>query len=54
MIVGMYREMPGLTLHVGQAARLFGLRLSTCQIVLEDLVRARKLRRAYDGQYTTP
>ena len=52
MILGTYREMPGLTLHVNQAARLFGLPISTCRIVLDDLVHARQLRRAADGQYT--
>jgi hypothetical protein len=54
LIVGTYREMPGLSLHLPQAARLFGLRASTCQVVLEDLVRQRRLRRAADGQYTAP
>ena len=53
MIVGTYREMPGLCLHVNQAARLFGLRRSTCEIVLEDLVQQGLLRRAADGQYTS-
>ena len=53
MIVGTYREMPGLSLHLNQAARLFGLRPATCQIVLEDLVRVHRLRRTADGQYTT-
>ena len=51
MIVGMYNEMPGLSLHPGQAARLFGLRAATCQIVLNDLVRQGMLRRTSDGQY---
>ena len=53
MVVGTYRETPGLMLHLGQAARLFGLRRTTCQIVLDDLVRARHLRRTTDGQYTS-
>ena len=53
MIVGTYREMPGLTLRVNQAARLFGLRVNTCRIVLDDLVENGRLRRASDGQYTT-
>ena len=53
MILGTYREMPGLCLHLNQAARLFGLRTVTCQIVMEDLVRNGRLRRALDGQYTT-
>lgn len=51
MIRGMYREMPGLSLHLPQATRLFGLPDTTCQIVLDDLVRRGALRRAHDGQY---
>lgn len=51
MILGMYREMPGLTLHLSQAARLFGLKARTCRVVLEDLVNAAHLRRTEDGQY---
>jgi len=51
MIVGTFREMPGLCLYANQAARLFGLRAATCQVVLDDLVASGKLRRAHDGQY---
>jgi hypothetical protein len=51
MILGMYHEMPGLSLHVAQAARLFGLRRPTCQIVLDDLVGRNHLWRAAGGQY---
>jgi hypothetical protein len=51
MIRGTFREMPGLSLHLNQAARLFGLRDVTCQIVLDDLVAAGALRRSEDGQY---
>ena len=54
MILGTYREMPGLSLHIEQAARLLGLRTATCQIVLDDLVRQGVLRRANDGQYVRP
>ena len=55
MILGTYREMPGLCLHLNQAARLFGLRHSTCQIVLDDLVAEGHLRRAPDrNHYTSP
>jgi hypothetical protein len=50
-ILQHYREMPGLSLHSEQAARLMGLRKQTCEIVLQDLVRDGKLRRAADGQY---
>ena len=51
MILGTFHEMPGLCLHANQAARLFGLRPATCQVVLDDLVATGKLRRAHDGQY---
>lgn len=50
-ILGSYREMPGLSLRLEQAARLFGLRKRTCQVVLDDLVRQGELRRATDGQF---
>ena len=43
--------MPGLSLRLEQAARLFGLRRQTCQVVLNDLVRQGQLRRATDGQF---
>lgn len=33
-----YREMPGLSLTVQQAARLLGAQLSVCQTVLQSLV----------------
>jgi hypothetical protein len=51
MIVGAYREMPGLSLLLPQAARLFGVRPLTCQVVLDDLVSDGQLRRTPDGQY---
>ena len=51
MIVGSYREMPGLCLHVHQAARLFGIGVATCQDVLEQLVESGELGRMADGQY---
>jgi hypothetical protein len=51
LILGAYREMPGLSLTLVQAARLFGLRDSTCQVVLEDLVRDGRLRRSPEGRY---
>jgi DNA-binding IclR family transcriptional regulator len=50
-ILSSYKEMPGLILHLNQAARLFGLREATCRTVLDELVRQGKLRRAADGQY---
>jgi hypothetical protein len=51
MIISTYSEMPGLSLHLNQAARLFGLRSATCRIVLDDLVRDGRLQHAHDGQY---
>jgi hypothetical protein len=51
IILGTYREMPGLSLHLGQAMRLFGVRRATCQIVFDDLVTRGVLRQATDGQY---
>jgi hypothetical protein len=54
LIVGTYGEMPGLSLHVNQAARLLGLDETTCRVVLDDLVGEGLLRRADDGQYRRP
>ena len=54
MIEATYREMPGMTLSIDQAARLFGLRVTTCQIVLDDLVREGRLRQSADGKYLGP
>jgi len=51
MIVGQYREMPGLSLHLSQAARLFGVKPIACRVVLDHLVEDGKLRRTQDGQY---
>jgi hypothetical protein len=50
-IVGNYREMPGLSLRLNQAARLFGLPPRACQAVMDHLVEQGQLRRASDGQY---
>jgi DNA-binding transcriptional LysR family regulator len=51
LILRTFAEMPGLSLHLHQAARLFGLRDSTCRIVLDDLVRDRRICRSADGRY---
>jgi hypothetical protein len=51
LILGTYAEMPGLSLHLHQAARLFGLREPTCLAVLRDLVRDGRLRQSADSQY---
>jgi hypothetical protein len=53
LVLGTYAEMPGLSLHLHQAARLFGLREATCVVVFNDLVRDGHLRRSPDGQYRT-
>ena len=52
MIVGAYREMPGLALLPRQAARLFALRQHTCQLVLDHLVSLGRLRITSTGHYT--
>jgi hypothetical protein len=51
LILGSYAEMPGLSLHLHQAVRLFGLRDRTCEVVLNDLVRDGRLRQSPDRQY---
>ena len=51
MVLGTYREMPGLCLHLPQAARLFGVSVRTCQTVLDELVKTGQLHRMEDGQY---
>ena len=53
LIIGTFREMPGLCLYESQAAPLFGLRATTCHVVMQDLVAQGKLRRAADGQYAS-
>jgi hypothetical protein len=51
LILHTYAEMPRLSLHLAQAARLFGLREATCRVVLDDLVRRHRIRQCADGQY---
>jgi hypothetical protein len=48
----MYHEMPGLSLYLRQAARLFGVSATTCQVVLDQLVARKTLPITLDGQYT--
>jgi hypothetical protein len=50
-VLGAYAEMPGLSLHLHQAARLFGLRDRTCEVVLNDLVRDGRLSQSQDRRY---
>ena len=51
LILGTYAEMPALTLHLRQAAKLFGLRETTCRVVLDDLVEDGRLSLSADGRY---
>jgi DNA-binding IclR family transcriptional regulator len=46
-----YREMPGLSLTVSQAERLWGLDSSTCASALTTLVERRVLRQTTGGRY---
>ena len=48
---GEYREMPGLSLTVPQAARLWGLDSGTCAVVLTTLLERQVLRRTAIGTY---
>jgi hypothetical protein len=50
-VEGEYREMPGLSLTVRQAARLWGLDSRTCGIVLTTLLERQVLRRTALGTY---
>jgi hypothetical protein len=52
MIVGTYREMPGLRLDAAQAGRLFGVNQTTCRVVLDELVRCGDLQMPRDGHYS--
>ena len=48
---GEYCEMPGLSLTVPQARRLWGLEDSICQTLFERLVEARFLRRTRHDRF---
>ena len=50
-VEGEYREMPGLSLTLPQAARLWGIDRSTCELVLANLIERRILKRALNGTY---
>jgi hypothetical protein len=51
LILGSYAEMPGLSLNLKDAARLFGLRDTTCRVVFADLVKNGRLRLCDDARY---
>lgn len=48
---GEYLEMPGLSLTVPQAQRLWGLDHMACSQVLQGLIEAGFLKRRPDGTY---
>jgi hypothetical protein len=48
---GEYLEMPGLSLTVPQAQRLWGLDGVACRQVLQGLIEAGFLKRRADGTY---
>ena len=48
---GEFRELPGLTLTLGQAGRLWSLDAQTCADVLDQLVSAGFLFRRPDGAF---
>ena len=50
-VEGEYRDMPGLSLTLPQAARLWGIDRSTCERVLANLIERRVLKRALNGTY---
>ena len=50
-IRGEFREMPGLTLTIAQARRLWNVDLPTCTDVLSQLVESGFLCRKADGTY---
>jgi DNA-binding IclR family transcriptional regulator len=53
-IAGEYREMPGLSLTLTQAARLWGLDPATTQLLLGSLTEENLLFRTVDGVYRLP
>jgi hypothetical protein len=50
-VMGEYHEMPGLSLTVPQAARLWGLDTRTCAVVLTTLLERQVLRRTTIDTY---
>ena len=50
-VEGEYRDMPGLSLTLRQAARLWRLDYGTCERVLTELIERRVLKRTLNGTY---
>lgn len=48
-VLAEFDEMPGLTLTVNQAARLFGIDQDVCRVVLDTLVDMAYLRQTNAG-----
>lgn len=48
-VLAEFDEMPGMALTLRQAARLFGLDLDSCRIVLDALVDSAYLRQTTGG-----
>jgi hypothetical protein len=51
-VLAEFEEMPGLTLTMRQASRLFGLDPEQCRIVLDALIDAAYLRETRAGAVT--
>ena len=47
-----FEEMPGMTLTMPQASRLFGIEQDVCKTIVEKLVTAAYLRYTHDGAVT--
>ena len=52
-IQGEYREMPGLCLTLGQAARLWQIEIEECKHILETLIAQHILWRTPSGRFVS-
>ena len=50
-VMALYRDSPALRLSLIQAARLFGMPVGECEIVLQQLVLAGRLFQTAAGSY---
>ncbi len=51
-VLAEFEEMPGMTLNLRQASRLFGLSEDVCRVVLDVLVDSSYLRQTRCGKIT--
>jgi DNA-binding IclR family transcriptional regulator len=51
-VLSEFEEMPGMSLSLRQASRLFGLNEDVCQVVLDLLVDSAYLRQTQGGNVT--